>query len=113
MSELEKQVKFFNIFKEVATNNLSLIQGFKKWTDKIYFTIEGNDLLIHVPAVLVKYGNSERMFRSKKKNEADKIMKKNNYTYLEFVIKNSCMIYASTVGKQVGNFFEKGSGNGK
>ena len=53
------------------------------------------------------------MFRSKKKNEADKIMKKNNYTYLEFVIKNSCMIYASTVGKQVGNFFEKGSGNGK
>ena len=114
MDILEKQVKFFNIFKETAANNIGLIQGFPNWVSKMSFTVQEDDLLIHIPPALVTYGTSDRISRSKKKSEADKIMKKKTYTYLEFVIKNACMVYASTIEKQVaavGGFYKKGNGH--
>lgn len=111
---LEKQVKFFNIFKETAANNISLIKGFKHWANKIYFTTNGDDLLIHVPGVFIKYGSNERMTHySKRKKEADNVMGKKTYTFLEYVIKTSCMIYAAGLEKQVatvGGFYKKGNG---
>lgn len=112
MDVLEKQIKFFNIFKETATNNIGLMHGFPNWVNKMYFTSEGDDLLIHVPAILVTYGTPERISHSRRKKEADKIMKKKTYSFLEFVIKNSCIIYASTIEKQVaqvGGFYKKGN----
>ncbi len=110
---LEKQVKFFNIFKETAANNIGLIRGFPNWVNKMYFTVQGDDLLIHVPAILVTYGTSDRISHSRRKKEADVIMKRKTYTYLEYVIKNTCMIYAATIEKQVatvGGFYKKGNG---
>lgn len=109
MSVLENQIKFFNIFKETYRNNIGLIQGFPNWTNRINFTIDRDDLLIHIPPVLIRFGTEERIARSKRKAEADMIMNNKKYNYLEFVIKNSCIIYASTIQKQVKNFYKKGN----
>lgn len=109
MDILEKQIKFFNIFKETAINNIGLIHGLPSWAKKISYTIEGNDILIKIPSALIIYGTSKRISHSKRKSEIDKIMKKKKYTYLEFVIKNSCIIYASSIEKQVGDFYKKGN----
>lgn len=110
MDILEKQVKIFNIFKETAANNIGLIHGFPNWTNRIYFTTEGDDLLIHVPPVLINRGGYEFIEKSKRRKEADKFMRKKTYTYLEYVIKTTCSVYAATIEKQVspvGGFFGK------
>lgn len=112
MNILEKQVKFFNIFKETAANNIGLIHGFPSWVNKMHFTTQGDDLLIHIPPALINKGNYERISKSKRKKEADMFMHKKTYTYLEYVIKMSCNTYATTLEKKVatvGGFYKKGN----
>lgn len=103
-SILERQVTFFNIFKETAANNIGLIHGFANWTNKMSFTIQGDDLLIKIPPVLVRNGGYAKISRSKRRKEADDFMKRKEYTYLEYVIKMTCTVYATLEGKQLAQF---------
>lgn len=112
MDILARQVNFFNIFKETAANNMGLIHGFPNWANKISFTTQGDDLLIKIPPILIKKGSYETISRSRRKKEADNFMRKKTYTYLEYVIKTTCSIYAATLEKQVatvGGFYKKGN----
>ena len=113
MDILEKQVKFFNIFKETAANNMGLIHGFPNWANKISFVTQGDDLLIKIPPVIINKGGYENISKSKRRKEADAFMKKKTYTYLEYVIKTTWSVYAATIEKQVasgGGFYKKGNG---
>ena len=86
------------------------MHGFPNWVSKMSFVIEGEDLLIKIPPILVTYGTAERISHSKRKAETDKFMRKLNYTYLEFVIKTACNIYAASLEKKVavvGGFYKK------
>ncbi len=102
--KLKEAVAFFNIFKETAANNIGMIHGFPNWTRKMDFVIDGDDILIKIPAALIKYGDYDRISRSKKRKEADMLMQRKKYTFLEFVIKKSVSIYVAPSKKIISGF---------
>ena len=112
-TNLEEQVRFFNLFKETARNNIGIIHGFPNWVNKMSFVIENDDLLIKIPPALIIRGGYEKISRSRRKKEIDFFMRKKEYNYLEFVIKTTCSLYASIKEKKlatVAGFYKKGNG---
>ena len=111
MDALEQKATFMKIFKETAANNMGLIHGFPNWANKIDFSFEGDDLLIKIPPLLIVKGTYERISKSKRKAEVDDFMRANEYTYLEYIIKMSCNIFAAVLGggkvATVGGFYKR------
>lgn len=101
IDDLNRMIAFFNVFKETSANEIGIIRGFANWTYKMSYSIEGGDLRIHVPPVLVKRGTPEIISHSRRKPEVDEFMKRKKYTYLEYVIKRSIDIFAQKNEKKV------------
>lgn len=98
---LYKQIKFFNLFKETAANNMGIIHGFPNWANKIRYEIEEDDLLIIIPPLLIKRGGYEYISKSKRKEEVDSFMysisKAKKYTFIEYVINLTCDIFVNFI----------------
>lgn len=115
MTDLETCVLYFNIFKETAVNNIGIIHGFKSWVNKMNFVINGSDLVIRIPPVLVNHGSYDYIKRSRRKQEIDTLMevgkpfRSKTYTYLDFVIKMTNQKFAAQMNSQVTKFYKKGA----
>lgn len=115
MTDLEICTLYFNIFKETAANYIGIIHGFKNWTNKMNFVINGSDLAIKIPPVLVEHGTYDYIKKSRKREEIDSFMevgkkfRSSTYTYLEFIIKMTSVKFAAQMGKQVTKFYKKGA----
>ena len=115
MTDLEVCVLYFNIFKETAVNNIGIIQGFKSWVNKMNFVINGSDLVISIPPVLVNHGSYNYIKKSRRKQEIDTLMevgkpfRSKTYTYLDFVIKMTNQKFAAQMSGQVTKFYKKGA----
>lgn len=101
MDNISNMILYFNIFKETAANNIGIMHGFSNWTNKMSYTIDGKDLLIKIPPVLIRNGTYKKISHSKRKKEIDTYMGKQGYTYLEFIMKKATDLYAQTKDKTV------------
>ena len=109
MDDINNMIIYFNIFKEISANDIGLIRGFANWTKKMSYYIDGYDLVIKIPPVLIKRGTPEILSHSKRKKEIDYYMNKGNYTYVEYLIRKATDLYAQRLNKIVYDMQKKGS----
>lgn len=94
-NNLENKIIFFNIFKHNLTKNMGLVHGFPNWASKTSYRLDGNDLYIQIPFIVVQRNESDNLNRSRRKGEIDKYMESDDYRFLDYIIKITVTDYVN------------------
>lgn len=97
---LKNKMFFFNMFKNNLTKNMGLVHGFPNWASRTAYRLDGDDLYIQIPFIVVKRNESDDLKKSRRKGEIDKYMGSKNYRFLDYIIKLTISDY---VCQNVGN----------